>query len=33
VVFLSVDAPRRHPSDIVFVDPTDGTPATFIRAV
>jgi mannose-6-phosphate isomerase-like protein (cupin superfamily) len=33
VVFLSVDAPRRHPSDIVFVDPADGTPATFIKAV
>jgi mannose-6-phosphate isomerase-like protein (cupin superfamily) len=33
VVFLSVDAPRRHPSDIVFVDPADGTPATFIKAL
>jgi mannose-6-phosphate isomerase-like protein (cupin superfamily) len=33
VVFLSVDAPRRDPADIVFVDPADGTPATFIRGI
>jgi mannose-6-phosphate isomerase-like protein (cupin superfamily) len=33
VVFLSVDAPRRDPSDIVFVDPADGSPATFIKSV
>ncbi len=30
VVFLSLDAPRREPTDIVFVDPADGTPATFM---
>jgi len=33
VVFLSVDAPRRDPSDIVFVDPADGTAETFIGAL
>ena len=31
VVFLSVDAPRRDPKDIIFVDPEDGTPDSFIR--
>ena len=30
VVFLSFDAPRREPADIVFVDPADGTPDSFI---
>ncbi|HEY1943397.1 MAG TPA: cupin domain-containing protein [Roseiarcus sp.] len=30
VVFLSVDAPRREPTDIIFVNPEDGTPATFM---
>ena len=30
VVFLSVDTPRREPTDIIFVDPKDGTPATFM---
>ncbi|SFT28498.1 MULTISPECIES: cupin domain-containing protein [unclassified Methylobacterium] len=30
VVFLSVDTPRRAPSDIVFVDPADGSPETFM---
>jgi mannose-6-phosphate isomerase-like protein (cupin superfamily) len=33
VVFLSVDAPRRQPTDIVFVDPSQGTPATFIKGI
>ncbi len=32
VVFLSVDTPRRDPRDIIFVNPDDGTPETFIRA-
>jgi mannose-6-phosphate isomerase-like protein (cupin superfamily) len=32
VVFLSVDTPRRHPTDIVFVNPEDGTPESFITA-
>jgi mannose-6-phosphate isomerase-like protein (cupin superfamily) len=30
-VFLSVDTPRRDPKDIIFVNPADGTPETFIR--
>jgi hypothetical protein len=30
VVFLSVDTPRREPTDIIFVSPEDGTPATFM---
>ena len=32
VVFLSVDTPRRDPKDIIFVNPGDGTPESFIRA-
>src|ERR1700693_1341673 len=32
VVFLSIDTPRRDPKDIVFVNPQDGTPESFIRA-
>jgi hypothetical protein len=31
VVFLAIDAPRRDPKDIIFVNPADGTPDTFIR--
>lgn len=31
IVFLSVDAPRRDPKDIVFVNPEDGTPESFVR--
>ncbi len=30
VVFLSIDAPRRDPKDIIFVNPDDGTPESFI---
>ena len=30
VVFLSVDTPRREPTDIIFVHPEDGTAATFM---
>jgi len=30
VVFLSVDTPRRLPTDIIFVDPRDGSPETFM---
>jgi mannose-6-phosphate isomerase-like protein (cupin superfamily) len=30
VVFLSVDTPRREPTDIIFVNPNDGTPQTFM---
>jgi mannose-6-phosphate isomerase-like protein (cupin superfamily) len=31
VVFLAVDTPRRDPKDIIFVNPADGTPESFIR--
>ena len=30
LVFLAIDAPRRAPTDIVFVDPADGTAASFM---
>ena len=30
VVFLAIDAPRRDPKDIVFVNPADGSPESFI---
>jgi mannose-6-phosphate isomerase-like protein (cupin superfamily) len=30
VIFLSIDTPRREPTDIIFVDPKDGSPATFM---
>jgi mannose-6-phosphate isomerase-like protein (cupin superfamily) len=30
VVFLAIDTPRRDPKDIIFVNPEDGTPETFI---
>ncbi len=30
VVFLAIDAPRRDPKDIIFVNPADGTPESFI---
>jgi len=30
VVFLSVDTPRRDPMDIVFVNPSDGSPQSFM---
>jgi mannose-6-phosphate isomerase-like protein (cupin superfamily) len=29
-VVLSVDTPRRDPKDVIFVDPKDGTPESFI---
>jgi mannose-6-phosphate isomerase-like protein (cupin superfamily) len=32
LVFLSVDTPRRDPADVIFLDPADGTPESFIRA-
>lgn len=31
VVFLSLDTPRRNPKDIIFVNPEDGTPESFIQ--
>jgi mannose-6-phosphate isomerase-like protein (cupin superfamily) len=30
LVFLSVDTPRRDPKDIIFVNPEDGTPESFV---
>lgn len=30
VIFLSVDTPMRDPKDIIFVNPEDGTPESFI---
>jgi mannose-6-phosphate isomerase-like protein (cupin superfamily) len=33
VVFLSFDTPRRDPKDIIFVNPQDGTPESFIRGI
>jgi hypothetical protein len=32
VVFLSVNTPRRDSKDIVFFNPQDGTPESFISA-
>jgi len=32
VVFSSVDTPRRDPRDIIFFNPKNGTPETFICA-
>lgn len=32
VAFLSFDTPRRNPKDIIFVNPEDGTPESFIRS-
>jgi hypothetical protein len=31
VVFLAIDTPRRIPTDIIFLDPADGTPAGFVQ--
>lgn len=31
LVFLSVDTPRRDQTDVIFVNPSDGTPETFIQ--
>lgn len=31
VVFLSVDTPRRDPKDVIFVNPEDGTPESFVQ--
>lgn len=31
VVFLAIDTPRRDPTDIIFVNPADGTPESFIH--
>ncbi|RXH55284.1 Cupin 2 conserved barrel domain protein [Granulicella sibirica] len=31
VVFLALDTPRRDPKDVIFVNPDEGSPETFIR--
>jgi len=31
LIFLSIDTPRRDPKDVIFVDPGDGTPESFIQ--
>jgi len=31
LVFLSIDTPRRDPTDVIFVNPADGTPESFIQ--
>lgn len=31
LVFLSIDTRRRDPKDVIFVDPKDGTPESFIE--
>jgi mannose-6-phosphate isomerase-like protein (cupin superfamily) len=33
VVFLAIDTPRRDPKDVIFVNPEDGTPESFVRAI
>jgi len=33
VVFLAIDAPRRDPEDVIFVNPQDGTAQSFIHRV
>jgi mannose-6-phosphate isomerase-like protein (cupin superfamily) len=31
VVFLAIDTPRRDPKDIIFVNPDDSTPESFVQ--
>ena len=31
-VVFAVDTPRRDPSDVIFINPDDGTPDTFIQS-
>lgn len=31
LVFLAIDTPRRDPQDVIFVNPADGTPESFVR--
>jgi mannose-6-phosphate isomerase-like protein (cupin superfamily) len=33
LVFFAVDTPRRDPADVTFVDPNDGTAATFMQTI
>jgi mannose-6-phosphate isomerase-like protein (cupin superfamily) len=32
VIFLSIDTPRRDAKDVIFVNPEDGTPESFVQA-
>ena len=32
-VFLAIDTPRRDPRDVIFVNPEDGAPESFIRGL
>jgi mannose-6-phosphate isomerase-like protein (cupin superfamily) len=32
LIFLSIDTPRRDSRDVIFVNPEDGTPESFIQA-
>ena len=29
---MAIDTPRRDPKDVIFVNPADGTPETFVQA-
>lgn len=31
IVFLAIDTPRREASDVIFVNPAEGTPESFVR--
>ena len=31
LVFLAIDVPRRHPEDVIFLNPADGTAQAFIH--
>ena len=31
-IVLAVDTPRRDPADVIFVNPSDGTPESFIQS-
>jgi mannose-6-phosphate isomerase-like protein (cupin superfamily) len=31
-IVLAVDTPRRDPTDVIFVNPSDGTPESFIQS-
>lgn len=33
LVVFSVDTPRRDPADVHFVNPSDGTPTSFIKTI
>ena len=31
VLFLAIDTPRRDPADVIFINPEDGSPESFIQ--